>query len=349
MRFFGNSQSLSIAMLQEIDQICDAFEAAWRRGERPVVKDYIPNWTGQERDVLLREILALDVDYRMRRGEMPDEQEYTSGIANSAHIVAELFRPIPKNRETVVENRPTRFDGGGPKDSAGRPSPPSGSSVDPNIGRVVGNFQIVSYLGGGGMGAVYRARHTMIQCERAVKVLQPALASHADAVRRFLREAQAAIDSLNHQNIVKAFDVGMDGKEVYLVMEVVDGEDLARTVGRSGPFPAEKAAELIEYAANGLAVAHAAGFVHRDIKPQNLMLTRDGVLKILDLGLIRLLEDPDEKEKTAEAAQSGSLAPMSIFASQLTDGRAILGTLAYMSPEQARSPGDADGRSDIYS
>jgi serine/threonine-protein kinase len=100
MRFFGNSDSLSIAVLQEIDQICDAFESAWRRGERPVVKDYLPNWNGQERDVLLREILALDIDYRMRLGETPDEQEYTSRIANSANIVSELFRPAPKVRET---------------------------------------------------------------------------------------------------------------------------------------------------------------------------------------------------------------------------------------------------------
>jgi serine/threonine protein kinase len=191
-------------------------------------------------------------------------------------------------------------------------------------------YQIVRELGKGGMGVVYLAQHRVMGRSVALKVINRRLLRNQMAVERFRQEVQAAA-RLSHRNIVTAFDAEQAGDLHFLVMEYVDGTDLATTVSRRGPLPVLYACNYIMQAANGLQHAHERGMVHRDIKPQNLMRAK-GTIKILDFGLARLAS-PTESEAPAGLTLEG----------------VTLGTPDYIAPEQARDARRADIRSDIYS
>ncbi len=197
-------------------------------------------------------------------------------------------------------------------------------------GSKLGNFEIVALLGRGGMGEVYRARDSRLKREVAVKTLPPQFAADRDRLARFEREARAA-SALNHPNIVTVYDVGQENGVSFIVSELVDGETLTRVIER-GPLPLRKLIEVGTQIADGLAAAHAAGVVHRDLKPGNVMLTAGGRVKILDFGLARQDRAPGAETATAE----------------VTDAGAILGTPGYMSPEQVRGE-PASARSDLFS
>ncbi len=197
-------------------------------------------------------------------------------------------------------------------------------------GDKVGNFEIVALIGRGGMGEVYRARDLRLKREVAIKTLPPGFAGDRDRIARFEREARAA-SALNHPNIVSVHDIGQDGSVSFIVSELVDGETLARVIER-GPLSIKKLIEVGTQICDGLAAAHAAGVVHRDLKPGNIMLTRDGRVKILDFGLARQNRAPGTDSTTMDVSHPGL----------------IMGTPGYMSPEQVR--GEAtDARSDIFS
>ena len=156
------------------------------------------------------------------------------------------------------------------------------------IGRTVSHYRITSLLGGGGMGVVYRAEDLNLGRTVALKFLPPELTRDAEAKLRFEREARAA-SLLDHPNICTIFDFGDangDG-QMYMAMPCYDGESLAETIDR-GPVSVDEAVRIIEQIARGLGKAHAAGIVHRDIKPANVMITADGIVKILDFGLAKL-------------------------------------------------------------
>jgi eukaryotic-like serine/threonine-protein kinase len=196
-------------------------------------------------------------------------------------------------------------------------------------GAKLGNFQIVELLGRGGMGEVWRARDARLKRDVAIKVLPVGLARDPDRVARFGREARAA-SALNHPNIVSVYDIGCDNGTYWIASELVRGDTLRRAI-EAGPLPAPKAIEIATQVAAGLAAAHAAGLVHRDLKPDNIMVARGGQVKILDFGL----------------AKQRRLSPNSTIA-DMTDEGTVLGTAGYMSPEQVR--GDpADHRSDLFS
>src|SRR5205814_1268911 len=142
-------------------------------------------------------------------------------------------------------------------------------------------------IGQGGMGAVFKAEHRRMKRVVAIKMLPPALMKDAAAAARFQREVEAAA-KLRHTNIVAADDADESNGVHVLVMEFVDGADLAESVKKSGPYPVAQAVNFILQAARGLEFAHGKGVVHRDIKPANLLLGKDGVLKILDMGLARI-------------------------------------------------------------
>jgi serine/threonine protein kinase len=202
-------------------------------------------------------------------------------------------------------------------------------------GLVIGNYIITDKLGAGGMGLVLKARHQNLQRTVALKLLPPSISRDRAAVIRFRRET-AAVAKLRHPNIVAALDAGETRGLLFLVMEYVDGIDLARTVRQKGPLPTRQAVDCIIQAARGLAEAHQHGIVHRDIKPANLLLDRSGVVKVLDLGLARLNGPFD--------TGSGEGSDL-----DLTTSGVIVGTVDYMSPEQAYDPRLADARSDVYS
>lgn len=210
------------------------------------------------------------------------------------------------------------------------PSSDTSSAHEPaeDLG-VLGVYKLLSKLGEGGMGAVYKAQHTRLRRTVAVKVLPADRVKSPDAIARFDREMEA-VGALDHENIVRAFDAGEHDGRHYIAMEYVRGNDVSQISRARGPLPIADACEIVRQAAIGLQHAHEAGLVHRDIKPGNLMLTESGVVKILDLGLARFGH-----------ANSGG--------SDLTTTGQVMGTLDYMAPEQGGNTHAVDIRADIYS
>jgi serine/threonine protein kinase len=209
------------------------------------------------------------------------------------------------------------------------------------------DYQILEPLGRGGMGVVYQARHTRLDRLVALKVLPTDRMRRPEAVERFAREMRA-VGKLDHPNIVRAFDAGeVDGKH-FLVMELVDGIDLSALAARVGPMPIADACELIRQAAVGLDYAHRHGLIHRDVKPSNIILGRDGVVKVLDLGLARLVDElpPSDQPSTTGSNLPPTTSPSS---GNVTDANHTLGTPDYMAPEQLSDSRNVDGRNDIYS
>jgi eukaryotic-like serine/threonine-protein kinase len=202
-------------------------------------------------------------------------------------------------------------------------------------GTKLGPYEVVSPLGAGGMGEVYRARDPKLGRDVAIKVLPGALARDPQALARFEREARA-VAALSHPNILSIFDFGCDEGTTYAVTELLEGETLRARLA-AGPLPPAKAIDYAVQVARGLAAAHEKGIVHRDLKPENLFVSRDGHVKILDFGLARqvaLLASADDTKSPTQANPTA-------------DG-VILGTAAYMSPEQVRGE-PADHRSDLFS
>ncbi|MEZ6092153.1 MAG: protein kinase, partial [Pirellulaceae bacterium] len=196
----------------------------------------------------------------------------------------------------------------------------------------LGQYEILEVLGRGGMGAVYRARHIKLDKVVALKVLSSERWQDSGAIERFQREMRA-VGKLHHPNIVAAHDAGEADGQHYLVMEYVDGVDLATLVGRLGPLPVAEACELIRQAAIGLQHASTRGLVHRDVKPSNLIVGRDSdeapQVKVLDLGLA-LLDEPTSNR-------------------ELTGADQFMGTIDYMAPEQGLDTHGVDVRADVYS
>lgn len=206
------------------------------------------------------------------------------------------------------------------------PDPKFPKNRSPSVPLIPG-YKIGRSIGSGGMGDVYIAHQESMNREVAIKVMRSTQSS--DTKARFVREAHA-IGRMQHQNIVSAFDAGESEGHLYMVMQLADGVDLSRHVRQSGPMSIADACKVARQVALGLSAAHEAGLLHRDIKPSNVMLTNEGTAKILDLGLARFQEAPE-------------------YQGEPSDNSTIMGTLDYLSPEQARDANSVDPRSDIYS
>jgi serine/threonine-protein kinase len=231
------------------------------------------------------------------------------------------------------EEASTRYCGRCGSDMRRPPGPAAVVGMaDPMIGRVIdGRYRILEKLGQGGMGAVYKVEHLAMGKHAAMKLLHPGLTQDAEVHRRFRREAEA-VSRLSHPNTVQVFDFGESRGFMYLVMELVRGEDLGVILRRDGPLPFRRTRRILTQVCDALSEAHDAGVVHRDLKPENLLVarTRDGhdLVKVLDFGLAKL-RDVEE-------------------ANQVTARGSLIGTPFYMSPEQIRGE-DLDARSDLYS
>ncbi|MDB5328106.1 MAG: serine/threonine protein kinase [Phycisphaerales bacterium] len=203
----------------------------------------------------------------------------------------------------------------------------------------LGSYQIQRKLGQGGMGAVYLARQMSLDRNVAVKVLNPKLAEDAGLVARFTREAYASAQ-LVHHNVVQVYDIGEDRGKHFYSMEFVDGDNLAAIVHRDGKLDPETAVAYTLQAARGLKFAHDRGLIHRDVKPDNLMLNGEGIVKVADLGLVKW-------HGVADIASAGKLGAAQ--SAGVTAFNHSMGTPAYMAPEQARDAAHVDHRADIYS
>jgi eukaryotic-like serine/threonine-protein kinase len=204
-----------------------------------------------------------------------------------------------------------------------------------SAGSRLGPYEVLSALGAGGMGEVWRARDPRLGREVAIKVLPSSFSADADRLRRFEQEARAA-GILNHPNLTAVFDIGEHEGAPYVVQELLEGETLRGALA-GGRLVARRAIDFAIQIAHGLAAAHEKGIVHRDLKPENVFVTKDGRVKILDFGLAKLT-------RPEEGSQSTNLPT----ASAGTEPGVVLGTLGYMSPEQVRGK-PADARSDIFS
>ena len=202
-------------------------------------------------------------------------------------------------------------------------------------GTRLGPYEILSPVGAGGMGEVYRARDTRLDRDVAVKVLPEALVADKEALARFEREAKA-VAALSHPNILSIHDFGREGSVAYAVMELLEGETLRERLD-AGPIPQRRAIDWALQVAQGLAAAHERGIVHRDLKPQNVFVTRDGIVKILDFGLVKRRSEGSGREESSSVPTTPG-----------TRTGVILGTVGYMSPEQVRGL-PTDYRSDIFS
>ncbi|MFO8073005.1 MAG: serine/threonine-protein kinase [Polyangia bacterium] len=201
----------------------------------------------------------------------------------------------------------------------------SGSVLD-------GKYEVGELLGEGGMGSVYRGEHRLIGRPVAIKLLHESLLGHEEAVKRFYREGEAAA-AISHRNIIDVMDVGVCPEgEPYMVLELLEGEGLEDLLEREGRLDPAAAAAILEQVLDALAAAHASGIVHRDLKPENVFLEQqsggDPTVKLIDFGISKLR---DERART-----------------QLTADGSLLGTPAYMAPEQIRSAGEVDARADLY-
>ena len=273
----------------ETRALCDEFASTWLDGGRPEIEGFLKRGLPDEQDQLLARLLEIELGNRQELGELPPVEEYC--------------RRFPQHREAIE------------------------SYFRTHVPHRLGDYEILELIGQGGMGVVYRARHTLLNQTVALKVLPQRLWGDRQAVARFRRE-MLSTGGLNHPNLIRALNAGEDRGFHYLVTEYVDGVTLRDLVEQQGPLPVGAACELVRQAAVGLQQVHVNGLVHRDVKPANLMVARDGTVKILDLGLARLQPGRANRELT----QSGQ----------------AMGTADYMAPEQWLDSSSVDIRADIY-
>ena len=209
-------------------------------------------------------------------------------------------------------------------ETGSQPAPPAPATPDALIGMTLGGCKILSCIGRGGMGAVYKAEQLKLDRIVALKVMLPGLAADRSYVERFMREARIAAQ-LNHPNVVQIHDVGEEGGWCFVVMEFVEGSSVKLLIRKMGKLPPRQALAILLQVTKGLDAAHKKGMIHRDIKPANLLISKDGIVKLADFGLARAIAS----------------------SSQMTQSGAVMGTPHYMSPEQGQAL-PVDIRTDIY-
>ncbi|TWU17052.1 Serine/threonine-protein kinase PknB [Allorhodopirellula heiligendammensis] len=299
------------------EKLIDFVAGSLSEGVALYISDHVEACPNCEETVINLEATADTLIGKLRLPEPQNSYSQEAGYERAIELVKSIGMEPPSNSEAtfstdnaVVPGELDRVD-------------------DTDVKGMLGQYELLEKLGQGGMGTVYKAKHTRLRRIVALKVLPPSLLQDASAVARFDREMHA-VGQLDHPNIVRASDAGEFEGTHYLVMELVNGDDLAVIASRRGPLGVAEACEIIRQAAVGLAHANDKGLVHRDIKPSNLMLTESGQVKILDMGLA-LLDAP------LDAAEG------------LTSTGQVMGTLDYIAPEQVTDSHAVDIRADIYS
>jgi serine/threonine protein kinase/WD40 repeat protein len=301
------------------EEICDAFENAWRclfdgggqrSGEPPSLALYFANYSGEQRERLLFHLLELEIDYRKRAGDTVERARF---VADFPEFVLAIDQAL--SQASAEETKAQRAQGTQPNIRASGQAP-----------TMLGPYELLSELGRGGMGIVYRARQRSLNRLVALKIIRSGELAGAEELSRFRREAEAAA-ALEHPAIVPVYEVGEDQGFVYFSMGLVEGGSLAERVNESA-LPERQGAEYVELVARGVAYAHQQGVIHRDLKPANILLDKQNQPKITDFGLAKRIQDDKELTTTGQ----------------------VLGTPAYMPPEQARGDLSLIGpASDIYS
>lgn len=303
-----------------VDLICDAFEQAWLAGNEPSINDFLSDVAGPERSRLFRELLAMDVEYRKKRGEQVGPQELVERFPEFETVARQLFE-----EPTLAAPAADPF--------ATHHSTSDTSEVAREFEaakKQLGDYELVDELGVGGMGVVYRARQRGANREVALKVIRSDRLGEGPArnevIERFRTEAQAAAQ-LEHEGIVTVYDVGEIDGQHFFSMRYVDGRSLSDIL-RDGPLDNRRAARYTEQVARALFDAHSHGVLHRDLKPQNILIdNKTDKALVADFGLAKLQEGPSELTRYGD----------------------IMGTPPYMPPEQATDATSATALSDVYS
>jgi predicted Ser/Thr protein kinase len=321
------------------------FEHAWRQGPRPAIDHYLP--TGDPlRGRVLIELVHIDLELRLKTGEAARVEEYlarypelagdravTLGLIAAEHELrrrTEDGLSLDDYLQRFPQYRAELWEQIGQPTLPTRDAPSPGGSRREPLPEVAG-YEVLELLGRGGMGVVYKARQQSLDRLVALKFLPEECVRDPEWLARFWREARTA-SALNHPNVCTIYDVGESAGRPFLSMELIEGQTLEAQVGQRRPL--EEVARWLAQAARALVAAHAAGVVHRDVKPANLMVRGDGIVKVLDFGLARRLP----------AFESSGLAP----GHKDTDPGTRVGTLLYMSPEQAQGAA-VDAATDVFS
>lgn len=306
---FHQFDSLPPDRMLEVNRYCDQFEKLWNDSRSASLSDFVQTvdcTDKKTRETLIEELVTLDIQYRRKYGMPVDRNVYERDYPSlPSYIVENLANCTIANLIEVIQFEP---------------------------GQQLGDYVVEALAGRGGMGQVYRARHSLMARQVAIKLLQQNNYQDPISQKRFEREVQS-LASLSHPNIVTAFDARNIDGNLCLVTEWVEGATLSDTVKSRGPLPAPEVIEIGIQAAQGLLYAHNAGVIHRDVKPSNLLIDVNRQVKILDVGIARLCAEK-ENASTEE---------------QLTQSHHLMGTAEFLAPEQARSPHRAGAASDIYS
>ncbi|HEX5271247.1 MAG TPA: serine/threonine-protein kinase, partial [Gemmataceae bacterium] len=319
------SDSLPASVRLRLKEVYARFGRAWRAAEsggvEPRIADYLGDEAGPARRALLRALLRLDLDRRRRRGESPGPEDYAGLGPDDAAAVGDLLADLPTVSRPGVPSPHHGAEGGATRrpraavetgDDPGRTvredSPPPSDSAEPPA---VPGYEILGELGRGGMGIVYKARQTKLKRLVALKMVLTGDRAAPEELERFRHEVEA-VARLRHPNIVQVYEVGEHQGRPFYSLELVEGGSLLGRLRESLPEPREAAA-LVEQLARAMHAAHQCRVVHRDLKPANVLLTADGTPKVTDFGLAKKLDDPAGPTRTG----------------------AVIGTPAYMAPEQA--------------
>jgi tRNA A-37 threonylcarbamoyl transferase component Bud32 len=333
----GDAGDLTPTVAARIDEVCDHFEADWRAGRRPRIEEVLEAEPEAWRPELLRHLLAVELAYRRRAGEAPEPEEYrcrfpaqtalidrmfevTAGEAAAADAGATIGMASATGTETTADPQATATLGDEPHGAEAPVALPGGTRV-----RYFGDYELIKELGRGGMGVVYKARQISLNRPVALKMIKAAALASDDELRRFQNEAEA-IALLDHPHIVPILEVGNHDGQRYFTMKLIGGTSLNHKLADYVANP-RAAATLLKQAAEAVHHAHQRGILHRDLKPANILLDERGEPFITDFGLAKRVEGDSE----------------------LTHSGAIMGTPAYMAPEQASGRrGAVTTSSDVY-
>jgi serine/threonine protein kinase len=340
-------EPLPESLARQVDQVCNRFEAAWKAGGQPRLEDFLGDVPEPGRAALLRELISLDAYYRRRGGAGCAAEDYQARFPtlDAAWLAAALAEVVPQ-----ATTAPQAGDGA-PADTAPGELP---GEWRPSFG----DYELLGELGRGGMGVVFRAEDRVLHRHVAVKTLKPDLAASATARQRFLGEARAAA-AIEHDHVLPILHVGEDGGVPYLVLPLLHGESLETRLRREGKLPLAEVLRIGREAAEGLTAAHAKGVIHRDVKPANIWLeSRSHKRPACELpaepASVPLAATGKEPASGTLAATGGRVKlldfglALAAGGDRLTQSGAILGTPAYMAPEQARGA-TVDARADLFS
>lgn len=319
-----------------IDCVCNDFESSL--GGRPVIESYLDRVSEDLHPVLLRELLLLELEARMKRGESPDIRDYEQRFPAHADVVSEAVRVAwsESKVDQPTAAMPASTDLGTSAKRTGAATHTKqettrggrrlrASSTDPEVQplRRFGDYELLDEIARGGMGVVFRARQLSLNRIAALKMVLAGTLASEEAIARFMSEAEAAAQ-LDHPGIVPIYEVGQEGEEPFFSMGYVDGPSLAGMLAL-GPLTANEAARMIGKISEAVEYAHQHGVIHRDLKPSNILVDESGRPRITDFGLAKL-DGADQ---------------------QLTTTGQVIGTPGYMPPEQALGD-EVDERADVY-